>query len=200
MLLPLLALTAPALAQSSSCAALPESGRVAAPGADRTATPVPNADRTLHCPDDYTLNALARPPKCTQPGIEPTEGSPRSACYAALPLGPIADLPARSRPTRSCDKPRTTTIIRLTGNNIGLADTALTITPPTGITATTLSVTGDKVPPGEDPVLQSCFAHQCRLVKLEITGKAAPLVAIALAFPGQPSATATLKLPEYCPR
>lgn len=198
--LPLLFAAAPAFAQASSCAALPETGRVAAPAPDRSVAPVPNADRSLRCPDDFTLNALARPPKCTAPGIKPVEGSPRSACYAALPLGPLADLAPPSRPTRSCETRTTTTILRLTGRNVGLADAVLTITPPAGITATTLTAAGTDVPVDADPVLQSCFAHQCRLVKLDITAKAAPQVAVTLAFPGQQSVTTTLKLPEYCPR
>lgn len=200
LLLTALFAAAPAFAQSSPCAALPEAGRIGTPGSDRIATPVPNPDRTLRCPDDFRLDSFARPPRCTAPGITPAEGSPRAACYAALPLGPLAPLPVRSRPTRSCDTATTVTILRLTGPNIGLADAVLTVVPADGITATTLTAIGGEVPVAEDPVVQGCFGHDCRLVKLEITARAAPTVSVRVTMPGQPYVDQRLDLPEYCPR
>lgn len=190
---------APAAAQTSVCAGLPETGSVGAPGRPVVTTPVPNADRTLRCPDDFTLDTFARPSRCVLPGIVATEGNPRAACYAGLPLGPLAPLPVRSRPTRSCDRPVTTAILRLSGPNAGLGDAVLTIIPETGVTATTLSASGGDVPIAEDPIVQGCFGYACRLLKLEITGRAAPIVRVQLAFPDGAKTEQSLKLPEYCP-
>lgn len=189
----------PAAAQNSVCAALPLEGSVGAPGREQVKPPVPNADRSLRCPDDFRLDTFARPPRCVLPGIVAVEGNPRAACYAALPLGPLAPLPVRSRPTRSCDRQVTTTIVRLSGPNAGLGDAALTIAPDTGITATTLYASGGDVAIAEDPVVQGCFGHECRLVRLEITPRAAPMVRVQLAFPDGARTEQVLKLPEYCP-
>ncbi|MBC7521182.1 MAG: hypothetical protein H7268_08830 [Sandarakinorhabdus sp.] len=191
-----LAATAPPV---SICAALAEAGRVGAAGRDRVAPAVPNADRTLRCPDDFRIDNLARPPRCVAPGIKAVDGNPRAACLAGLPLGPMAPLPVRNRPTRSCDTGKFTTIIRLSGTNIGLADAALAIVPDTGITATTLFASADDVPEGEDPVVQGCFGYDCRLVKLVITPRAAPIVRVQIALPGRDPVEQLLKLPEYCP-
>jgi hypothetical protein len=193
---PAIAAGAPA---SSICAALPETGRVGAPGREYVLPPVPNADRTLRCPDDFRLDNFARPPRCVAPGIKAVDGNPRVACYAGLPLGPLAPLPMRSRPTRSCDTGNFTTIIRLSGTNVGLADAALAIVPDTGITATPLNASGDDVPVGEDPVVQGCFGYDCRLVKLVITARATPIVRVQVALPGRNPVEQLLKLPEYCP-
>lgn len=192
--------TGPALAQASVCAALPETGRVGKAGTAVIKPPIPNADRTLRCPDDFRLEAFARPPRCIGTGVKAEDGSPRAACYAGLPLGPLAPLPPRSRPTRSCGKSKSVTIVRLSGINVGLADAALSIRPPDGVTATTLTAIGGEVPLAEDPVVQGCFGFDCRLVRLEITAKAAPAVRVEVALPGGARVDEVLKLPEYCPK
>ena len=199
VLLALLAAT-PAFAQSSVCAALPESGPVASPGPPVVATPVPMGNRSLHCPDDFRLDVNGRMPQCVRPGLTIADGSPRAACYAAMTFGPLAPLPPRSRPTRSCTTPVTTTIVRLEGANVGLADASVTILPDDGITLTPLTATGSDVPENQNPVLQSCFGFQCRLLKLDITANAAPNVRIRVTLPGRDPLEEVLKLPELCPR
>lgn len=200
LILAALLAAAPARAQSSACAALPETGRIGVAGRDRIATPVPNADRTLRCPDDFRLEALARPPRCVAPGIDTADGDPRAACYAALALGPMAPLPARSRPTRSCDTPVTTTILRLSGRNLGLSDVELAAIPAVGLTLTTLAAIGPDVDPALDPVVQGCFAPDCRLVKLEITAEAPPQTRLQARLPGGASTEQPLALPIHCPK
>ena len=189
----------PAPTQASVCAGLPETGPVASPGRDVEVPPTPAADRTLTCPDDFRLDLKSRVPRCVRPGIKAVDGSPRAQCYAALPLGPLAPIAERRRPTRTCSTPRAVTIIRLSGANVGLADTAVTVVPDAGITLTSLTAADAKVPQAENPVLQNCFAFACRLVKLEITSRAAPQVQVRVALPGRDPVVQTLKLRETCP-
>jgi hypothetical protein len=202
LILAALLAAAPALAQTpaSACAALPDSGRIGTPGRDRVTAAVPNADRSLRCPDDFRLEALARPPRCVASGIEVVDGNPRAACYAALALGPMAPLPARSRPTRSCDTPVTSTILRIAGRNLGLADVAISLMPATGITLTLLTETGPDVPIDADPIVQGCFAPDCRLVRLEITAAAPPQLRVQARLPEREPVEQPLALPVHCPR
>jgi hypothetical protein len=134
------------------------------------------------------------------PGIEAVDGNPRAACYAALALGPMAPLPGRSRPTRSCDTPVTTTILRIEGRNLGLADVELALTPATGLTLTMLTAAGPEVDVALDPLVQGCFAPDCRLVKLEITAEAPPQTRLRARVPGGASAEQPLSLPIHCPK
>lgn len=198
---------APAQAQAqapqapvSACAVLPDSGRVGTPGRDRVTAALPNTDRTLRCPDDFRLEALARPPRCVAPGIDVVDGNPRGACYAALALGPMAPLPARSRPTRSCDTPVTSTILRLEGRNLGLGDVAVSVMPATGVTVTTLTASGPDVDAALDPVVQGCFAPDCRMVRLAITAEASPQVRVQARLPEGEAVDQTMALPIYCPK
>nr|WP_310523342.1 hypothetical protein [Polymorphobacter sp.] len=205
MKLPLLAIlalltAAPAFAQSSLCASLPESGPVASPGPPVLTSPVPTGNRTLHCPDDFRLDTNGRMPQCLKPGITITDGSPRAACYAAMPFGPLLPLPPRSRPTQTCPTPKTTTILRLEGANVGVADAVVTITPDDGITLTPLTASASDVPEDQNPVLQSCFGFECRLLKLDIASNAAAAVRLRVTIPGRDPIEEILKLPEYCPR
>lgn len=191
-------LAAPALAQASACAALPQTGPVAAPGPDVEAPATPAADRSLACPDDFRLDLRARVPRCVRPGIKAVDGNPRAACYAAMPLGPIMPITARRRPTRTCAVARDVTIIRVAGANAGLADAAVTVFPDTGITLTTLTATDAKVPEAENPVLQRCFAFECRLVKLEVTSQAASKVQLRIAIPGRDPVVQEVGLRDSC--
>lgn len=184
----------------SACAALPDNGRIGVPGRDRVVFATPNPDRTLRCPDDFRLEALARPPRCVAPGIDVEDGNPRAACYAALALGPMAPLPARSRPTRSCDSPVTTTILRIEGRNLGLGDVAISLLPAPGITLGLLAESGPDVPVEADPIVQGCFAPDCRLVRLEITAAAAPQIKVQARLPGGDPVEASLALPVHCPK
>jgi hypothetical protein len=195
-------LAAPAAAQlpPSACAVLPESGRIGVPGRNRSVAATPNPDRTLRCPDDFRLEALARPPRCVAPGIDVEDGNPRAVCYAALALGPMAPLPVRSRPTRSCDKPVTTTVLRLQGRNLGLGDVTITMAPATGITLSTLTETGPDVPVELDPIVQGCFAPDCRLVKLEISWEAPAQTRVQARLPEGEPVEQILALPVHCPK
>lgn len=204
LLLASLAGASPAFAQSgapsSACAALPETGRIGVPARDRTAPATPDPDRSLRCPDDFRLEALARPPRCVAPGIDVADGNPRAACYAALALGPMAPLPPRSRPTRSCDTPVITTILRISGRNLGLADVAINLAPATGLTLTTLTETGPEVDVALDPIVQGCFAPDCRLVRLEITAQAPAQTRVQARLPGGEPVEQLLALPVHCPK
>jgi hypothetical protein len=199
----LLLAAAPAMAQSppaSACAALPETGRIGIPGRDRVVAATPNPDRTLRCPDDFRLEALARPPRCVAPGIDVADGNPRAACYTRLALGPMAPLPPRSRPTRSCDTPVTSTILRVEGRNLGLGDVSIGLMPATGITLTLLAESGPDVVVDADPVVQGCFAPDCRLVKLDITAAAPPSVRLQARLPDGEPVEQAVALPVHCPK
>lgn len=191
---------APAFSQSSVCAALPETGPVSEPGPLEIAQPTPMGDRSLSCPDGFRLEFGGRIPRCTRPGLTIVDGNPRAACYAALPLGPLAPLPSRTRPTRTCPAPVTTTILRLEGANVGLADAIVSALPADGLKLTPLVAAGADVDPQENPVVQNCFGFRCRLVKLEIESNAAAEVRVRVALPGRDAVEETLKLPESCPR
>lgn len=190
----------PAMAQSSVCAALPETGPVSEPGPLEIAQPTPMGDRSLSCPDGFRLELGGRIPRCTRPGLTVVDGNPRAACYAALPFGPLAPLPPRSRPTRTCPNPVTTTILRLEGASIGLADAVVSVVPADGIKLTPLSDAGPDVAPDQNPVVQNCFGFTCRLVKLEIESSAGTQVRLRVTLPGRDPAEEILKLPESCPR
>lgn len=203
VLLALAALVAaPVLPQgvgASACAALPESGPVAMPGPPVIVPARPAADRHLRCPDGLRLDASANMPICIGTGIKVVDGSPRNACYAALPFGPIAPLTPRLKPTRSCPVRSLATIIRIEGANAGVSDAVLTAVPPDGITLTTLTASGNDVKEIENPVLQRCFGFACRLVKLEAGSKAAATVELRLQLPGRDAISQTVKLVEECP-
>lgn len=185
-----------ALLAASACAALPESGLVGQPAAAVVVTPMPNADRSLTCPDDFRLDMTTRVPECTRPGLKAVDGNPRASCYAALPLGPLAGLLTRSRPTRSCTRRTSTTIVRLEGINVGWSDAIVTATPDAGITITTLDdAAADAL---ENPVVTACFPWACRLIKLEITAAAAPRIELRVTLPGKEYVGETLDLEARC--
>lgn len=196
----LLAAPTAAWAQASVCAALAEAGAVPRAAGEVIAIPTPRPDRRLKCPYAFRLDLGGRLPVCRRAGLTRVDGSPRAMCYQALPVGPIAELAPRSRPTRSCATPANTSILRLEGANIGLSDVALTVTPAAGITITTLAASGGDVPEAEDPVLQGCFGFRCRLVKLEATALAAAEVRLRASAPGGEPAEVVIKLPEDCAR
>ncbi len=194
---------APALAQApvaSACAALPESGPVAAPGPPEIVPPRAGTDRRLVCPADFRLDVTGRMPMCLRPGIRVVDGSPRNACYAALPFGPIAAIAPRQRPTRSCATRTLTTVVRIDGANVGVADATFSVVPPAGIIATPLTDSGADVDKAENPVLQRCFAFACRLVKMEIGSRAAASIALQLQLPGRDPISQSVSLNDDCPR
>lgn len=191
----------PALAQAASvCAALPVSGPVAIPGPPVIVPARSAADRQLRCPDGMRLDASPNMPMCLGAGIKVVDGNPRNACYAAMPLGPIAPIAPRLKPTRTCAVRNLATIVRIEGANAGLSDAVLTAVPPDGITLTTLAASDSDVKAAENPVLQRCFGFACRLVKLEAGPRAAASIELRLQVPGRDAVGQTVKLGEDCPR
>ncbi|MFZ4689992.1 MAG: hypothetical protein ACOYLS_12190 [Polymorphobacter sp.] len=186
-----------AVPPASACAALPETGKVAAPGPDVVVPARPTPDRKLACPDDFRLDLAARLPRCVRPGIRVVDGNPRAACHAAMPVGPIAAIADRHRPTRSCPVPRIDSIVHIDGANVGWSDAVVSVSPPEGVTLVTLSASD--AAEAENPVLQRCFAFACRLVKLTVTAAAAPQLRLRIAVPGQ-AAEATIVLRATCPQ
>lgn len=188
-----------ALTAASPCAGVPETGKVAKPGVDEVFPPRLLPNRSYACPPGARLDLSGRMPACIRPGLTIVDGSPRAACYARLPLGPFADIAPRQRPTRSCPTSRLTSIIRLEGPGAGFSDAAMTIVPEGPVTATVLTLTGEGVPPDENPVLQGCFPFDCRLVKLEIGNKAPDKLRLELRYPKGDAVTAEVRLAPVCP-
>ena len=182
----------------SACAALPESGPVARPGPDVVTPAIPTADRNWACEPGARRDLAARVPRCIAPGIKVADGNPRTVCYAAMPFGPIAPIAQRMRPTATCATSKTTTIIALRGAGLGFADAGIAVVPANGITLTPLAETGAKIPVAENPVLQGCFAFDCRLVKLEITSRAAPVVEVRISLPGRDPVVQDVALQAGC--
>jgi hypothetical protein len=183
----------------SACAALPETGPVPRPAGPVMVPARPTPEHGLHCDAPFRLDISGRMPQCVRPGIKVVDGNPREMCAAAMPLGPIADVAPRSRPTRSCTAANTETIVRLEGANLGWADVTIIAVPDRGITLTTLADTSDNAPETENPVLQGCFAYQCRLVKLSIDSTAASQIELRATLPGHDYQAVMIKLPIYCP-
>lgn len=181
---PILAPASPALAQASPCAGLPEKGLVAQSGAVTSAPARPTAARGWRCEPGYRLELQGRMPMCSGavPGSAP--GNPRAACYAALPLGPLAPVAAAARPTQSCAVRKASALLRLDGAGAGWSDAVVSVLPAAGVTIVPL---GDA--PAENAVVQGCFAWNCRLVRLEIGAAAAARVEMRVAVPGQSVST-----------
>ena len=197
----LLASGGPVFAQGSpsACAALPESGPVAQRGADIVTPATATADRSWRCDPDSRRDLGARVPRCITRGIKVVDGSPRNACYAAMPFGPVSPIADRLRPTATCAQTRQTTVVALRGANVGWSDVAIVVAPDRGVTMSLLTDAGAKVVPAENPVLQGCFAFDCRLVKLDITSRAAAVVEVQLSLPGREPLVQAIKLAALCP-
>lgn len=198
MLAALAALAQPAAAAPSLCAHLPETGTVAQPGPPEQlpARLLPN--RSFICPPGYSLDATARLPLCQRPGRRLVPGNPRAACLAALPLGPLAPVPAQWRPTRSCPAGPIRAFIRLEGVNAGLADVALRSDAP-GVTLETLEDASPGLAPAERPTAQGCFAHSCRLVRISVAADAPDTVRLRLAVKDGASTELAVPVITHCP-
>lgn len=183
-------------APESACAALPETGLVAAPAPPDTRPARPAPDRSLRCPPDWTLDMTGRLPMCTRPGLAQRPGNPRAACRAGLALGPIAAITPRWRPTRSCPQPAITSDIQLIGPNAGLGDAVLRAVPGRGVTLQTL-VAGSGG--ADDPAARGCFAPDCRLVRVTIAAEAADDVQLQLGWPGLDPVMTPLPVLTVCP-
>ncbi len=205
LLLLLAALAAPAAgppapaAPPSACAGLPTTGPVGQAAAEIVVPAVPTPEREWRCDPDFRLDLHGRLPVCRRPGIVGVAGNPQQQCYAALPIGPVAPVAPRYRPTRSCAVPVLTSIVRLSGANVGWGDVTIAALPADGIRVTTLVAAGPRVPDAENPVVQGCFAFECRLVKLEIDGAAATDIRLRLSRPGLDPVDVPLRLATICP-
>jgi hypothetical protein len=187
------------MAAPSLCAHLPEAGRVSRPAADALVPAKPAPNRRLGCPPGHRLDMVARPPMCRKSAQESVDGNPRAACLASLEIGPVADVPAQWRPTRSCPTNPIVAQLRLEGRNLGLAD--VTVTSRSGsVRVTSIDDNSSTVPAAERPAAQGCFAHACRMVQLEITAEA-PLdgVRLELAVKGGASTDVLVPLDTHCP-
>jgi hypothetical protein len=195
----LLLLAGPALAAPSLCGALPEAGKVMAAGPDAVVPARSRADRRLICPPGFSLDLAARPPACRKAGQVAADGDPRAACRASLALGPVAEVPAQWRPTRSCPTGPIKAILRLQGTNVGLAEVTLTAQSP-GITVTTLDEDSKGLKPEERPSAQGCFGHACRLVTLAVAADATDPARLELAIKDGQSLVVPVPLTTHCPQ
>jgi hypothetical protein len=198
LILPLLLAGAPTLAAPSLCNHLPEAGSIATAAPAETMTPKPRADRSLICPPSWRLDVSSRLPACTRPGQRAVAGNPRAACRAGLPLGPIADVPAQWRPTRSCPGGAINAVVRLEGVNAGLADVAVT-SRSQGVTVASIDEDSTGVPQAERPSAQGCFAHQCRLVRLGVAHDAPDEIRLELSVADGAKTELRMALITHCP-
>lgn len=188
----------PAMAAPSFCADLPEKGAVAAAAPQESLPAKPRADRTLICPPGFVLDTATRIALCVRPGQGVVEGDPRAACRASLALGPISNkLPAQWRPTRSCPGGAISTVVRLEGTNLGLADVDLASDNP-GVRVETLDESDKNLKPAERPSAQGCFAHQCRLLRLTIAADAPDEVLLQFSIKDGASTTARVPVITHC--
>lgn len=187
------------LTVASPCAGLAETGKVSEGGKDESFAPRLLPNRSYSCPPGARLDLSGRMPQCIRPGSKVVDGNPRALCYARLPLGPIADITPRQRPTRSCPTSRLTSIVRLEGSGAGFSDVSLTVVPEEGVEVTTLNATDELTPVDENPLLQNCFPFECRLVKLDISNKATDRIRLELRLPKGDPVTAEIKLAPVCP-
>lgn len=195
------ALAAPVAAQNSHCAALPASARVEVRGPDNV-IPAQLTPRGFTCPRGFTTETVGPVTRCRQPGPARVEmRDPRRDCYAALPLGPVRGLSTLNRPTAACSgQPTIAQVVALRGRNAGWADIALTAPRESGITVEHLRATGGRTPPADDPQVQDCFAHDCRLVRLTLRATTPARVELSLAAPDGAVATPiTLNSEAACP-
>ena len=190
----------PVLAQASSCAALPEAGLVGQAAADVVLPATPTPTRSWRCPDDFRLQLQGRMPLCIGAGVKAVDGNPRKECYAAFPLGPVAPIAPRQRPTATCERRTLPTVVRIDAPNAGLSDVAISVVPDNDVKMTALTDSSADAPPNENPVLQHCFAFSCRLVKLEVGPRARDRVELRLALPGRDPVVQDIALPAACPQ
>lgn len=169
----------PATAAPSLCGHLPTTGKVAAAGPDDVQPARPRPNRSLGCAPGFSLDLMARPAACRRAAQIAVDGNPRAACSARLALGPVADVPAQHRPTRSCPSGAITTVIRLEGVNVGLADVALTTASP-GVTLATLDEDSKGLDVAQRPAAQGCFAYECRLVRFTAAADAMDVARLEL--------------------
>ncbi|MCG2840445.1 hypothetical protein L6Q21_05565 [Sandaracinobacter sp. RS1-74] len=196
-----LALAAPAAAQNSHCAALPASARVEVRGPDNV-IPAQLTPRGFTCPRGFTTETVGPVTRCRQPGPASVETrEPRRDCYASLQLGPVRAISGQQRPTLQCpSNPSIDNIVAVRGRNAGWQDVTLTAPASAAVTITQLRVSGGRTPPAEDPTLNDCFPHDCRLIRLTTRSGTPARVDLTLATPQNASATTfTVQTEANCP-
>lgn len=200
-MLAILALAAPAAAQNSHCAALPATARVEVRGPDNV-IPAQLTPRGFSCPRGFTTETVGPVTRCRQPGPARMEDrEPRRDCYASLQLGPVRSVAGQKRPTLQCPQtPTGENIIALRGRNAGWQDISLTAPTNAAVTITHLRTSGGRTPAAEDPTVQDCFPHDCRLIRL-ITRPGTPnRFDLTLAAPGNAATTSfTVTTEAVCP-
>ncbi len=200
-MLAVLALAAPASAQMSHCAQLPEKAQVNVGGSEQS-IPTQLTASGLSCPRGFQLQGSGNATRCVQKTAGKSEArEPKRDCYAGLQLGPVRSVSGVARPTMQCPaKPSMDTIIAVRGRNAGWQDISLTAPLSASVTLTHLKASGGRVPAAEDPILNDCFPHDCRLVKLTTRGATPPRLELTLATPGNVSTTAvTVTTEASCP-
>lgn len=196
-----LAVTAPALAQNSHCAALPATAQVEARGPDNV-IPAQLTPRGFSCPRGFTTETVGPVTRCRQPGpVRLETREPQRDCYANLQLGSVRNVPTQLRPTMSCpSKPSFDNIVAIRGRNVGWQDIALTAPTSAAVTITHLRTTGGRTPAAEDPFRQDCFPHDCRLVRIVTRPGTPNRVDLTLAAPRNAVSTSfTLNTEASCP-
>ena len=184
------AITTPAIAQNSHCAALPATARVEVRGPDNV-IPAQLTPRGFTCPRGFTTETVGPVTRCRQPGPARMENrEPRRDCYAALPLGPVRAISGQLRPTMQCpSNPSIDNIIAVRGANAGWQDVTLTAPPAAAVTITHLRTSGGRTPAAEDPTVQDCFPDSCRLIRLTTRSGTPARVDLTLATPSNASST-----------
>jgi hypothetical protein len=182
------AVAAPAAAQNSHCAALPATARVEVRGPDNV-IPAQLTPRGFTCPRGFTTETVGPVTRCRQPGPARLEDrEPRRDCYASLPLGPVRAVSGQLRPTMQCPtNPSIDNIIAIRGSNAGWQDITLTAPTSAAVTITQLRTTGGRTPAAEDPNIQDCFPHNCRLIRLTTRAGTHARVDLSLATPNNAS-------------
>jgi hypothetical protein len=186
----LAALAAPAAAQNSHCAALPASARVEVRGADNV-VPAQLTPRGFSCPRGFETETVGPVTRCRQPGpVRLEDRQPRRDCYAALPLGSVRTISGQQRPAAQCPtSPTIDNIVAIRGANAGWQDITLTAAAGANVTVTQLRATGGRTPSAQDPNVQDCFAHNCRLIRLTTRAGTPDRVELTLAAPDNAART-----------
>ncbi|WP_199554943.1 hypothetical protein [Sandaracinobacteroides hominis] len=197
----LAALAAPAAAQNSHCSTLPASARVEVRGPDNV-IPAQLTPRGFTCPRGFTSETVGPVTRCRQPGPARVEQrEPRRDCYASLQIGPVRAITGQKRPTMQCPtNPSIDNVIAVRGRNAGWQDITLTAPPSAGVTITHLRTSGGRIPAAEDPTVQDCFPHDCRLIRLTTRPGTPSRLDLTLATPDNAATTSvTVNTEAVCP-
>ncbi|MGL6044082.1 MAG: hypothetical protein ACRC1J_09175, partial [Sandaracinobacteroides sp.] len=86
------------------------------------------------------------------------------------------------------------------GSNAGWQDVTLTASTSATVTITQLRTSGGRTPAAEDPNIQDCFAHNCRLIRLTTRAGTPARVDLVLATPDSAGTTSfAVQSEAVCP-